>query len=76
MAAIVGEEGLGDGDRRALGFAERFEQELLHQPARRSIGETLEAGWRLLEQLPRDDLLRIGEATWAARMAAAGAASQ
>jgi hypothetical protein len=31
------------------------------------------AGWRLLETLPRDDLLRIGDATWSARAGAAGA---
>jgi V/A-type H+-transporting ATPase subunit B len=67
MAAIVGEAGLGDADRRALGFAERFEREFVHQDARRSIADTVAVGWALLDALPRDDLIRISEATWARR---------
>jgi V/A-type H+-transporting ATPase subunit B len=68
MAAIVGEAGLAPADRRALAFAERFETEFVGQgDARRSIGETVELGWRLLERLPREDLLRLSDATWAAR---------
>jgi V/A-type H+-transporting ATPase subunit B len=73
MAAVVGEVGLSDADRRALVFAERFEREFLSQEHRRSLPDTMAAGWRLLETLPRDDLLRIGDATWAARAGAAGA---
>ena len=75
MAAIVGEAGLAEADRRALSFADRFEREFIHQQSRRTIAETLEAGWRLLESLPRDDLLRIREATWTARRAAASGAA-
>ena len=71
MAAIVGEAGLAEADRRALSFADRFEREFIHQADRRTITETLEAGWRLLESLPRDDLHRIGEATWTARRTSA-----
>ncbi len=67
MAAIVGEAGLGEADRRALRFADRFETGFLHQAGRRSIGETVEAGWRLLEELPRGDLDRIGAVTFAER---------
>ena len=68
MAAIVGEGGLAPGDRRAMAFAERFERELIAQSdARRSLTETLEIGWALLETLPREDLLRLSEATWNAR---------
>ena len=67
-AAIVGESGLPPADRRALAFAEKFEREFIHQGgARRTIGETLEAGWRLLERLPREDLLKIPEEAWARR---------
>jgi V/A-type H+-transporting ATPase subunit B len=66
MAAVVGEAGLSEADRRAVGFAERFEREFVHQEGRRTLGETIAVGWRLLESLPRDDLLRIGDATWAA----------
>jgi V/A-type H+-transporting ATPase subunit B len=68
MAAIVGEAGLLPADRRALGFAERFEAEFIGQGhERRTIAETVHEGWRLLETLPREDLLRISDATWAAR---------
>jgi V/A-type H+-transporting ATPase subunit B len=68
MAAIVGETGLTPADRRAFGFAERFEAEFIGQGhGRRTIAETVHEGWRLLETLPREDLLRISDATWAAR---------
>jgi V/A-type H+-transporting ATPase subunit B len=62
MATIVGETGLPAADRRALGFADRFEKEFINQGGtRRTIHETLEAGWALLETLPREDLTRIPE---------------
>lgn len=65
MTAIVGEGGLGAGDRRALEFADRFEREFVGQGAvRRTIQETMAIGWQLLDGLPRDELLRIGDATW------------
>lgn len=68
MAGIVGEGGLSDRDRRAIAFADRFERELVGQGgARRAIDETVEIGWRLLETLPREDLIRIPEAVWAER---------
>jgi V/A-type H+-transporting ATPase subunit B len=68
MAAIVGEAGLAPADRRAITFAERFEQELVRQGGvRRPLAETIEIGWRLLETLPREDLLRLSDAAWAAR---------
>ena len=57
MAAIVGEAGLAAADRRALAFAERFETEFVGQgAARRTLAETIDAGWRLLDTLPREDL--------------------
>lgn len=68
MAAIVGEAGLAPADRRAMAFAERFEQDLVRQgDARRSLLETIDIGWRLLDALPREDLLRVSEETWNAR---------
>ena len=71
MAAVVGEAGLSDPDRRALTFAERFEREFVAQERRRSLDETLAVGWRLLEGLPRDDLLRLADRTWAEHQARA-----
>ncbi len=61
MAAIVGEAGLAPGERRALAFADEFERTFLHQgAARRTIAETIAAGWRLLDRLPPEDLLTLG----------------
>lgn len=60
MATIVGRSGLADADQRALAFADRFEQEFVHQGGgRRAIGETFEIGWRLLGSLPPEDLTRL-----------------
>jgi V/A-type H+-transporting ATPase subunit B len=73
MAAIVGAAGLIDSDRRALEFAERFEREFVHQGAgRRTIDETFDAGWALLDTLPAEDLVRLSDRTLAERRAAAG----
>jgi V/A-type H+-transporting ATPase subunit B len=60
MVAIVGEAGLPPPDRRALKFADAFERTFVSQGSyRRSLAETIEAGWRLLDQLPPDDLLKL-----------------
>jgi len=68
MVAIVGESGLLPADRRALAFAEEFERTLVGQGAdRRSLAETIEAGWRLLDRLPPEDLLKLTPAMLAGR---------
>jgi V/A-type H+-transporting ATPase subunit B len=60
MVAIVGEAALSPADRRALAFAEQFEQTFIGQGhRRRSIAETIDAGWSLLDRLPADDLLKL-----------------
>jgi V/A-type H+-transporting ATPase subunit B len=60
MVAIVGEAGLTPADRRALAFADAFEHELVGQgTARRTLAETIEHGWRLLDGVPREDLLKL-----------------
>jgi V/A-type H+-transporting ATPase subunit B len=75
MSAIVGEAGLQEEDRRALALADRFEREFVGQGSkRRTIAETIEAGWVLLESLPRADLQRISDQAWNARAAAHAAA--
>ena len=72
MAAIVGDAGLGDADRRARDFANRLERELIAQGrGRRDLAETIAIGWRLLESLPRDELERIDDETWRSRPGAA-----
>jgi len=60
MVAIVGEAGLTPADRRALAFADAFEHELVGQgTGRRTLAETIEHGWRLLDGVPREDLLKL-----------------
>jgi V/A-type H+-transporting ATPase subunit B len=68
MVAIVGESGLAPADRRALVFAEDFERTFVGQgSARRNLADTIETGWRLLDRLPADDLLKIGAGLLAGR---------
>lgn len=61
LAAIIGEEELSTLDKQYLRFGERFEAEFLTQgeDENRSIGETLDIGWRLLALLPREELIRV-----------------
>lgn len=63
VAAIIGEEGLTELDRKYLLFADRFEREFVHQgEENRSINETLGLGWKLLTVLPNSELVRIDRA--------------
>ena len=60
MVAIVGEAGLPPSDQRALRFADAFERTFVGQGgSRRNLAETIDAGWRLLDRLPVDDLLKL-----------------
>jgi V/A-type H+/Na+-transporting ATPase subunit B len=60
LAAIVGEEGLTEPDKRLLAFAESFEQEFVNQGGEeRRLEQTLGLGWKLLGPLPKDRLTRI-----------------
>jgi len=62
LVAIVGEEALGELDRKYLRFADMFEHELIHQGDReRPIEETLNIGWRLLGLIPKSELRRINK---------------
>jgi V/A-type H+-transporting ATPase subunit B len=76
MAAIVGAANLGDEERRFLEFTDRFEGELVGQGGVfRTIGETLDLGWRLLSAFPPEILNRIPAGLVAAhRSQPAGAA--
>jgi V/A-type H+/Na+-transporting ATPase subunit B len=64
LASIIGEEELSPLDKRFLRFGERFEAEFVSQAEDedRSIGQTLDIGWKLLSGLPRDELGRISRA--------------
>ncbi|BDG08174.1 V-type ATP synthase beta chain [Anaeromyxobacter paludicola] len=60
MAAIVGRGNLGQDEKRHLEFADRFEREFLNQgDTFRTIEETLDLGWRMLDGFPDDALTRV-----------------
>ena len=61
LASVVGREGLTDNDRLFLGFGEIFEQEFVHQEHERSLEEGMEIGWRLLRNLPANELIRLND---------------
>ena len=61
LAAVVGEDGLSEADRRYLAFGEGFERNLVNQPGARSFAESMEAGWQLLRALPHAELTRLSD---------------
>ncbi len=61
LSSIVGDEGLSAGGRRLLRFAERMDTEFIRQDQRRTLEQTLEIGWRLLAELPDENLLRLSD---------------
>lgn len=76
LVAIVGEDALGELDRKYLRFAEDFERELINQGgAERSMEETLDLGWKILGGIPESELRRIRRdfiAKYGAKIAAPG----
>ena len=63
LAAVIGEEELTPLDKVYIEFGERFEREFLSQGEYedRSIGETLDIGWKVISTLPKEELYRISE---------------
>ncbi|PCR92508.1 ATP synthase subunit B [Natrinema ejinorense] len=63
LVNIVGREALSERDNKFLDFADRFEEEFVQQgyDTNRSIDDTLEVGWDLLSDLPKEALNRIDE---------------
>lgn len=63
LADVIGEEELGTLDRTYLKFGEDLERRFLSQGEfeNRSITDTLDLGWDVLSQLPRDELHRVNE---------------
>ena len=61
LSAIVGAEALSESDRRYLKFGDDFENRFLKQGfyERRSIEETLDLGWELLSEIPKEELTRV-----------------
>jgi len=61
LAVVLGEASLTEVDKAHLVFASRFENEFINQGehTERSIEESLDLGWELLRELPRDSLKRV-----------------
>ena len=63
LASVIGEEELTALDRTYFLFGELFERRFLSQglDEDRSIEQTLDLGWEILQTLPREELHRITE---------------
>ena len=61
LAAIIGEEELSPLDKQYLKFGDKLEKEFFGQQEfeDRTIEQTLDLGWKLLSELPREELTRI-----------------
>jgi V/A-type H+-transporting ATPase subunit B len=68
LASVVGEDGLSDTDRLYMAFGARFESQLINQAGPRTLAQSMDAGWRLLEPLPRGELTRLSDAQIAAHL--------
>ena len=62
LASVVGRDGLTDLDRSYLEFADRFERDLIRQNERRTLEQSMDAGWAVLRRLPKTELARLSDA--------------
>lgn len=65
LASVIGEDELSASDKRLLQFGKDFEAKFFSQSPyeNRSIQKTLDLGWELLSELPREDLDRVDDKT-------------
>lgn len=63
LASVIGEDELSASDKRLLQFGKDFEAKFISQSPyeNRSIQKTLDLGWELLSELPREDLDRVDD---------------
>lgn len=63
LASVIGEDELSDNDKKLLEFGKRFENEFISQSEteNRTIEQTLDLGWELISDLPRELLDRISD---------------
>ncbi|MDR0383793.1 MAG: V-type ATP synthase subunit B [Christensenellaceae bacterium] len=61
LAQILGESALSPTDRLYIKFTDQFEKEFVNQgfETNRTIEDTLNLGWKLLRNLPKEELTRI-----------------
>jgi V/A-type H+-transporting ATPase subunit B len=62
LASVVGRDGLTPLDLKYLDFADRFENALIRQSGRRTLEQSMEAGWTVLRLLPKSELTRLSDA--------------
>ncbi|PLX36251.1 MAG: V-type ATP synthase subunit B [Hyphomicrobiales bacterium] len=72
LASVVGRDGLTEGDRGYLVFADRFEAEFVAQSGPRLLEESMAVGWNLLRDLPVADLTRLSDEQIARHLTTAG----
>ena len=65
LASVIGEDELSASHKRLLQFGKDFEAKFISQSPyeNRSIQKTLDLGWELLSELPREDLDRVDDKT-------------
>jgi len=61
LASVVGRDGLTPLDLKYLDFADRFESALIRQRGRRTLEESMEAGWTVLRLLPKSEMARLSD---------------
>jgi V/A-type H+-transporting ATPase subunit B len=61
LASVVGRDGLDDVDREFLDFGDHFEQQFVNQEGARTLEQSMEIGWSLLQSLPVTELTRLSD---------------
>lgn len=63
LVAVVGRSALSDRDLKYLDFAEKFEEEFVNQGFmdNRTIEQTLDIGWAILEDIPEAELKKVSK---------------
>jgi V/A-type H+-transporting ATPase subunit B len=61
LASVMGNEGLSPTDRIFLEFGDRFEKQLVHQSQPRTLEQSMEVGWSLLQSIPVAELTRLSD---------------
>ena len=62
LASVVGRDGLTPLDLKYLNFADQFENTVVRQQGRRTLEQSMQAGWRVLSLLPKSELTRLSDA--------------
>jgi V/A-type H+-transporting ATPase subunit B len=61
LASVVGRDGLTPLDLKYLDFADQFETTLIRQSGRRTLEQSMDAGWKVLALLPHSELTRLSD---------------